>query len=382
MDSRKREAGQADGETQRIAGSPGLEQDNVDARLGQPPRRRRAAGPAAYDDDFGVIGQVQKRIALSKVAAVERRSFGSTDLRVSAFGLGCARIGGIFQRDPEDFVNLLSAAYDHGINFYDTADIYSQGESEALVGKAFRGRRDRIVIASKAGYVLPAQRRFVARIKPIVRPLISWLGLRRQQLPGAVRGTPTQDFSAAHLRQALEGSLRRLRTEYLDLFQLHSPPVDVIERGNWLEPLERLKREGKIRYYGISCDSLEAATAALRYRGPSSLQIVINLLEQQAVAVLPSAQRSKIAIIARECLANGLLVKKASDVDLKSYCQTDGEIARKSEQLAAYRRQAAGTSRSLARMALDFVSQLEGVSVALVGVSRQRQLATLFADRD
>src|SRR5215831_20885069 len=103
------------------------------------------------------------------------RSFGSTGLRVSEIGLGCARIGGIFQQDPRGFANLLAAAYDRGIRFFDTADIYSQGESETLVGKAFKGRRHEVVIATKAGYVLPAQRQLIARIKPLVRPLIKAL---------------------------------------------------------------------------------------------------------------------------------------------------------------------------------------------------------------
>src|SRR6478752_4571743 len=103
---------------------------------------------------------------------MKRRRFGSTDLEVSEFGFGCARIGGIFQKDPAGFVELLGAAYDAGINFYDTADMYSQGESEQLLGRTFRKRRDKIVIATKAGYCLPAQRKLIARIKPLARPLI------------------------------------------------------------------------------------------------------------------------------------------------------------------------------------------------------------------
>src|SRR5258706_15224783 len=114
-------------------------------------------------------------------ARMKARPFGNTDLRVSELGLGCARIGGIFQQDPGGFVNLLSAARDAGINFFDTADMYSQGESEALVGRAFHRCRDRVVIASKVGYCLPAQRRLVARVKPFVRPLIKLLGIRRDK---------------------------------------------------------------------------------------------------------------------------------------------------------------------------------------------------------
>src|SRR5205085_5392767 len=180
-----------------------------------------------------------------------------------ALGLGCARIGGIFKRDPADFINLLHAAHGAGITFFDTSDIYSQGESEVLLGRAFRGKRDKVVIASKAGYVLPAQRRLIARVKPLVRPLIKLLRVSRQHLPSAVRGALAQDFSADHLRRAIDGSLQRLGTDHLDLFQLHSPSASVIETGTWVGALDRLKKEGKIRYYGISCDTVDAAAAAL-----------------------------------------------------------------------------------------------------------------------
>jgi aryl-alcohol dehydrogenase-like predicted oxidoreductase len=309
-----------------------------------------------------------------------RRRLGRTDLVVSEFGLGCARIGGIFQRDPAEFVNVLTAAFDGGINFFDTADIYSQGESERLLGRAFRGRRDQVVLASKAGYVLPAQRRLVAAIKPFVRPVLGLLKLRRDQLPVAVRGSLAQDFSPAHLARSVEGSLRRLDTDHLDLLQLHSPSADVVAGGEWIELLETLKRQGKIRYYGVSCDSVEAAAAALRHPGVSSIQIVVNLLQQDAVeTLLPRASSQGTAVIARECLANGLLVKDASAIDLKSYCQSEAEAARKAERLEAYRRMAVENGCTLSQLALRFVSHLDGVNASLIGVSRRTQLVALLA---
>jgi aryl-alcohol dehydrogenase-like predicted oxidoreductase len=299
---------------------------------------------------------------------------------VSAFGLGCARIGGIFKQDPNDFVNLLSAAFDAGINFFDTADIYSQGESERLLGRAFRHRRDRVVITSKAGFVLPAQRRLLARLKPLVRPLIGLIGLSRHHVPGAVRGALAQDFSPAHLQRSIEGSLRRLATDHLDLFQLHSPPAAIVETGGWVEVLERLKQEGKIRYYGISCDSLEAALAALEFPGVSSLQLSISLLERRAMGALAQARARGVAVIAREVLANGVLAKNASEIDLRSYCESDEEAETKAAQLKTYRQTAAEQGSSLARLALQFVSELEAVSVSLIGVSRLEQLNRLLAD--
>ncbi len=311
---------------------------------------------------------------------IRMRRFGGTDLHVSEFGLGCARIGGIFKREPAEFVSLLSAAFDAGINFYDTADIYSQGESETLLGRTFQRRRDEIVIASKAGYVLPSRRRLVSRVKPLVRPVIRLLGLSRHHLPGSVRGALAQDFSPAYLRRALEASLRRLRTDRLDLFQLHSPTTEVVETGDWLQTLEALKKEGKIRHYGISCDGIDAALAALRYPGVSSLQLAINLLERSAAPVAVKAHQQGVGVIARECLANGLLVKDASAIDIRTYCQSDDETAAKAAQIERYRKAAADSGGNLTQLALQFVSRLEGVSVSLIGVSSVQQLNALLSN--
>jgi aryl-alcohol dehydrogenase-like predicted oxidoreductase len=311
--------------------------------------------------------------------AIRRRQFGGTDLTVSEFGLGCARIGGIFKSEPQQFIELLAAALDAGITFFDTSNIYSQGESETLIGRAFRHRRDQVVIASKAGYVLPSQRRLIARIKPIVRPLIRALGVSRQHLPAAVRGSLAQDFSPTQLRKSVEDSLARLRTDRIDLFQLHSPPVDVVERGAWLEALETLKQQGKIRYYGVSCDSVDAAVAALRHSRVSAIQVPINLLERAAIPALAIAREQGVGVIARECLANGLLVKELSRAEIRSYCQSDEEAEDKARRLDQYRRTAAERGCTLTQLALQFVAQLDGVSITLIGVSRLQQLDALIS---
>jgi aryl-alcohol dehydrogenase-like predicted oxidoreductase len=315
---------------------------------------------------------------------VKFKAFGTTDLRVSELGFGCARIGGIFAAGPGQagggsFVDLLHAAYDHGISFFDTADMYSQGESETLVGKAFRGRRDRVVIASKAGYVLPGRRRRIARVKPLVRPLLRTLKIKRESLPSGMRGTVTQDFSPAYLERAVEGSLRRLRTDYLDLLQLHSPSAEAVRQGSWQAALERLKSAGKVRYYGISCDTIEAGRAALDFP-IASLQFVLNLLEPAAAeALVPRAREQGVACIARECLANGLLVKDAATLDWTKYCSTPAERERRTQQLAEMRARASAQGRPLAGFALDYVGGLDGISVALVGASSAAQLENVLA---
>ncbi len=312
---------------------------------------------------------------------MQARVFGKTDLKVSKLGIGCARIGGIFQAGTAGFLDLFAQARDSGITFFDTADMYSQGESEALLGRAFRGAaRGRVVIASKAGYCLPARRMLAARLKPLLRPAIRLLGLRRDRLPSFSRGEPTQDFSPAYLRGAIEGSLRRLRTDYLDLFQLHSPPLEVIERGEWEPVLDALKRAGKIRYYGVACDTVEVGLAALRYPNISSIQFTLNLFERRAAeALLPQMRAGGIAGIARECLANGVLAKGPGEVDLAAYWQSPEERKLREGQLAQFREQAAQSGGSLARSALEYVSGVDGVSVSLLGVRTVDQLRGLLA---
>jgi aryl-alcohol dehydrogenase-like predicted oxidoreductase len=302
-------------------------------------------------------------------------------LRVSELGLGCARIGGIFKNDPKEFIRLLSAAHDRGITFFDTADMYSQGESEMLLGRAFQRRRAQVAIASKVGYCLPTQRRMIARVKPIVRPLIRLLRIKRASLPSAVRGSIEQNFSPGYIRSAVEGSLRRLRTDYLDLLQLHSPTAEVVERGEWARAIEDLRRAGKVRHFGISCDTLEAAHAALAVDGVASLQLVVNLLDQSfAQAILPQAHRKGVAVIARECLANGLLVKPEPEIDLKTYCQSPEQEERRKIELAVHRAAAEARGIPLAKLALEYVTGVEGVSVALVGASRLDQLTHTLRD--
>jgi aryl-alcohol dehydrogenase-like predicted oxidoreductase len=309
---------------------------------------------------------------------VRQNAFGSTDLRVSELGFGCARIGGIFQAGGGGFIDLLHAAHDGGITFFDTADMYSQGESETLIGRAFRGRRARVVIASKAGYVLPGRRKLLARVKPLVRPILKHLKIRRDKLPASVRGTVTQDFSPGYLERAVEASLRRLGTDYLDLLQLHSPPEGVIRAGTWQEALDKLKRAGKVRYYGISCDSIDAAKAALDFP-IASLQFVLNSLEPRAGdELVPRAREKGVACIARECLANGLLIKAPETIDWSKYTSSPEQREQRLAQLKELRAQAERRGKPLSALALDYVRDLDGVSVTLVGASSKPQLLELL----
>ena len=154
------------------------------------------------------------------------REFGKTGWRVSEIGFGGARIGGLLAQDGGRTTSLrtLEAAFDAGINFFDTSDIYSQGESEILIGKAFRKKRDKVFVATKGGYCLPGRKKLIQLIKPLAKPILRAIGLRRSAVPAALSGTISQDFSPGHLRRAVEASLRRLQSDHIDLYQIHSPP--------------------------------------------------------------------------------------------------------------------------------------------------------------
>jgi aryl-alcohol dehydrogenase-like predicted oxidoreductase len=219
-------------------------------------------------------------------------------------------------------------------------------------------------------------------LKPLLRPVIRALGIRRDRLPVSARGVIAQDYSSQYLVGALEASLRRLRTDYVDLFQLHSPPTEVVVRGEWQSALESLKSAGKIRHYGISCDSPEAALAALRYSGVASLQFGFSLLEPGAAeTILPLARSQGVACIARECLGNGLLAKEnAAQLDLAPYCSSAEQVELRKQQLADLQKQATDRGITLTRMAIEFASRSNGISVALVGARNPQQLRRLLDD--
>ncbi len=177
------------------------------------------------------------------------------------FGLWTTSTGWWGERSDQEAVALLHAAYDLGITLYDAADTYGNGRSEEQLANAFADRRERVVYATKFGYDFsqsPEERRGQA------------------ELP--------QDFSPAFVRKALEASLRRLRTEYVDIYQMHNARMAQIGDDALWELLESFKREGKIRTYGVALGPaigwLYEAVDAVRQRNVASLQIIWNMLEQ------------------------------------------------------------------------------------------------------
>ena len=219
------------------------------------------------------------------------RQLGGTDLRVSVVGLGTMVHAGHFgPMDDADSFQAIDKALELGVNFIDTSDAYGAGYSETILGQALKGRRDQVVVATKGG----------------------------NTMVGPKRGT--RDFSTAHIGRVLDESLQRLQTDYIDLYQLHNPTIDVIEDGTVWELLEQRKREGKIRYYGVSINKMEEGIAAIKGGRSDSIQIEYNLLAQQPRdEVLPAAVEANVGVIARVPLRRGLLSGKMSVADVERF---------------------------------------------------------------
>jgi aryl-alcohol dehydrogenase-like predicted oxidoreductase len=211
------------------------------------------------------------------------RKLGETGILVSEVGFGAWGIGGrtagaTSYGDTDDALSLkaLHRALDLGITFFDTSSAYGSGHSEVLIGQAVAGRRDKAVIATKAGYD-------------------DW--------------TMPPDFSAAAIRRSAELSLKRLGTDYLDVLQLHNPPSEVLAAGETREVLDSLAAAGKIRSWGVSAKNPAGAAEALRVMGAPIVQANFNMMDVRVVTegLLDEVCRRGAAFIARTPLCFGFL---------------------------------------------------------------------------
>ena len=301
--------------------------------------------------------------------------FGKTGMNVSEIGFGGSRIGGVFadKHSRKEALNVLRKALDSGITFYDTADMYAQGESESLIGTAFRGRREQVIIATKGGYCLPARRNIMKRIKPLVRPIVQALGLKRVKLPAGISGALSQDFSPTYLTKALESSLKRLQTDYIDLYQLHSPGASFMQSnafGEALQTLEKLKVQGKLRFYGVATEGPEDAPFCLSAPGISSVQLGFGLLDLDALdqGTLAAAGARGLAVIARGCFGGGLMKDGLDVAQLKA-------ATPKWQRILALRSLSESMGRSLLDVAFQFCRGTPAVSVTLLGMRLENHLS-------
>lgn len=213
---------------------------------------------------------------------MKTRMLGRTGFAVSEISFGAWAIGGTWgEVNDDESLRALGEAIDSGMNFIDTADVYGDGRSERLVARLLKERRGPIHVTTKAG--------------------------RRLQ-PHTAEG-----YNLANLRGFVERSLRNLDVETIDLLQLHCPPPEVYSRPEAFGALDTLVAEGKIRFYGVSVESVAEAKAALAFTNVQSIQIIFNMFRQKpAEELFALAAKAQVGIIARVPLASGLLTGKMS----------------------------------------------------------------------
>jgi aryl-alcohol dehydrogenase-like predicted oxidoreductase len=271
------------------------------------------------------------------------RAIGRSGIIVSGLGLGCWAIGGPFWRgnnpvgwgevDDNQSRAALERALELGVTFFDTADAYGGGHSERVLGQVLSDRRKQVVIATKFGNVFDEQTR---------------------RITGA-------SAEPAYIRRACEASLRRLRTDYIDLYQLHIGNYDLARVEEVIETLERLVEEGRIRWYGWSTD--DPARAEAFSQGPhcAAIQQGFNLFEGNA-ETLAVCEGAELASIVRGPLAQGILTGKftpestlPSDDVRHSWNFREGEQAKRLEALGAIREVLSSQKRTLAQGALGWL---------------------------
>jgi 1-deoxyxylulose-5-phosphate synthase len=297
---------------------------------------------------------------------MQLRRFGQTDLTVSELGLGCQSLGGgLYYRDDRESIRLLHRAMDSGINFFDTADHYSLGLSESLIGKAFHRRRNSIILSTKVGTTYSRAAAMALRARPLLRPLgrtLRGLKLRLHHMRAAQR---RHDLSPRYLERAAENCLRRLRTDHLDLLMLHKPPIAELEQGDCIAALAGLQSKGKIRYYGVSCDGVEDARVSLGIPGISAIQITISLLDQAAIPeILPLARRINCGVIARNPRGQGHLTTEFSDIMAETYVEDSAEAGLR-QQAARHFGFLVNEKRTMGQAAIKFVQQFNAISVVV-----------------
>ena len=310
---------------------------------------------------------------------MQYRNFGTTDLRASVVGFGVwtvsTRMWGV--TDEAVRLRLLRRAFELGVTFYDTADVYGDGLGETILTEALGAHRDELTLATKFGY--------------------DWYTAPGEQ-PG--QKERPHDWSPAYIKRACEASLTRLNTDRIDLYQLHNPRVEALQQDDLFATLEDLKAEGKIRHYGaalgpaIDIRQAEEGAVAFRTRKMTSVQIIYNLLEQMlGPDVFAAARETGGGVMCRVPHASGLLEgsytaeTEFAPGDHRNFRVSTNEKRKawledglqKIEQLDFLLK---GTGRTLGQAALQWLWAEPLLATALPNIYDEKQLEELCAAPD
>ncbi len=263
------------------------------------------------------------------------RQLGKSSLQISEIGFGCMSLKG----NEKENIKIIHKAIELGVNFFDTADLYEKGVNEAMVGKALQGKRDKVILATKVGNQWRADGS-------------GWDWNPRKE----------------YILQTVEGSLKRLQTDYIDLYQLHGGTIDD-PINETIETFELLKKQGKIRFYGISSIRPNVIRAYVDRSNIVSVMMQYSLLDRRPEeSCLPLLQQNNIGVLARGSVAQGLLLGKPA----KEYLDLSPEEVKKA---AATIHLLSGIQRKNVQTAIRFVLRHPAITSAVVGIRTLEQLA-------
>jgi len=297
------------------------------------------------------------------------RKLGKTGFEVSEISLGTWQVGGKWGSpfDEKLAERILNKAIDSGINFIDTADVYSAGDSEKAVGKAIKDTKERIYVATKCG---------------------------RQINPHVNKG-----YTPEVLRKYVEASLSRLGVDCIDLIQLHCPPTEVYYRPEIFGEFEKLKQEGKILNLGVSIEKVEEGLKAIEYENVTTIQVIYNIFRQRPhERLFELAQERNVGLIIRVPLASGLLTGKFSkntefDSNDHRAFNRNGEAFDKGETFSGIDfekgleainklKQLFPEEQNLVHIALKWILMRDEVSCVIPGASSTEQVASNVKARE
>lgn len=296
---------------------------------------------------------------------MDKRRLGRSGIEVAPLGMGCWAIGGVFQYnniqagwgevDDSESLRTIQQARESGITFFDTAAAYGAGHSERILGRAVAGWRHEAIIATKFGFSVDEAAKYVGYY-------------------------PTPDQVIANVRAECENSLRNLGTDYIDLYQLHANDYPLDLAVTLRETLEDLVREGKIRYYGWSTDSVEAARVFAEGEHCIAIQHDLNVV-LDAPEMIALCEQMNLASINRTPLARGALTGKytrdtvfaANDVRTDPWAR-DNILSPAFEHLNDLRDILTSGGRTLAQGALAWIWARSSSTVPIPGIRTTAQL--------
>ncbi|TWI57110.1 aldo/keto reductase [Halalkalibacter nanhaiisediminis] len=273
---------------------------------------------------------------------MKKRQLGQSDLYVSEIGLGCMSIG----TNKNEAAKIIDTALDGGINYLDTADLYDQGMNEEMIGDIIKSKRKELIIATKAG------NRFEKGNE-------GW----------------TWDPSKKHIQAAVKDSLQRLKTDYIDLYQLHGGTIeDNIDET--IEAFEELKQEGIIRYYGISSIRPNVIKEYVKRSSIISIMMQYSLLDRRPEELFPLLEQHKVSVVARGPLAKGILTERPL-TQLSKAIAANGYLDYSFDELITLRNQleeGLEGKRTLQSAALKYCLSSSVIASVVAGASNPQQI--------